>query len=285
MNAPTIFYAILFICISNVIQAQDTLPNFTVRDLGKNKIQISWVNPYENCIQLAVQRSFDSTRFFRTIYSAQSPSLPQNGYVDTKFSQGVKVYYRMFYVLSEGNYFFTQAKTPHPDLPYAPNLAGPPAPANTLPPVVPPVTTPRQIITIYLRNTSTLLAQLDYYPDYTRFRDSIITKTKDSLQLISPTQVLLKPYIAKLVWKPSPFVFTNTHGLVTISLPAFKMHKYKLVVFEEDGTTILFEIKQVKESPLTLDKANFIHAGWFSFELYEDDKVKEKNKFYVGKEF
>jgi hypothetical protein len=41
----------------------------------------------------------------------------------------------------------------------------------------------------------------------------------------------------------------------------------------------------VKEVQLVLDKADFIHAGWFSFDLFEDGKLKEKNRFYIPKEF
>jgi len=36
---------------------------------------------------------------------------------------------------------------------------------------------------------------------------------------------------------------------------------------------------------LTLDKSNFIHAGWFKFELYEDGQLKEKNKLLIPKDF
>ena len=53
--------------------------------------------------------------------------------------------------------------------------------------------------------------------------------------------------------------------------------------YEEDGTE-LFRIKTIKEPELILDKTDFIHAGWFSFELFEDDKLKERNKFYLSKD-
>jgi len=34
-----------------------------------------------------------------------------------------------------------------------------------------------------------------------------------------------------------------------------------------------------------LDKANFLHAGWFRFELYENGQLKEKHRFYIPKDF
>ncbi|MFL9484246.1 hypothetical protein ACI6Q2_15805 [Chitinophagaceae bacterium LWZ2-11] len=271
-NILSIGFIVLFILASLISNAQDTLPNFSVRDIGKNKIQISWFNPFEqNCIQLAVQRSFDSSRFFKTIYSAQSPELPQNGFLDNKMPQNIKVYYRIFYVMADGKYFFTASKS----------LGG--YTSTVLPSIVEIPENSKEMINIYINNMHNLYVQLDY-PGYRNFRDSIIRETKDSLQVLTSTAVLLKPFIGKLAWRPSRFVFTNTNGYVSIVLPAVKQHKYKLIFYDDDGS-ILFEIKQIKESPLTLDKTNFIHSGWFSFELFEDDKVKERNKFFLGKEF
>jgi hypothetical protein len=47
----------------------------------------------------------------------------------------------------------------------------------------------------------------------------------------------------------------------------------------------LFEIKNIRQSGLTLDKTNFLRAGWFNFELYNEEKLVEKNKFYLAREF
>ena len=44
-------------------------------------------------------------------------------------------------------------------------------------------------------------------------------------------------------------------------------------------------LKEVKEKEFKIDKANFYAAGWFKFELYEDGKLIEKNKFKIGSEF
>ena len=54
--------------------------------------------------------------------------------------------------------------------------------------------------------------------------------------------------------------------------------------FEEDNSFV-FEIKDIKQTPVLLDKANFYHAGWFKFELYADGKLIEKNKFKISKDF
>lgn len=94
--------------ITSVVLGQDTLPGFTLTERG-GKATISWTNPYTSLIQLNVQRSYDSLRYFTTIYSATSPELPQNGFTDPKIRSN-KVFYRIFYVLEGGSYFFTKAK-------------------------------------------------------------------------------------------------------------------------------------------------------------------------------
>ena len=47
----------------------------------------------------------------------------------------------------------------------------------------------------------------------------------------------------------------------------------------------LFTINNIPESDLVIDKANFIHAGWFRFELYENEKLKERNKVLLQRDF
>jgi hypothetical protein len=67
-------------------------------------------------------------------------------------------------------------------------------------------------------------------------------------------------------------------------LPDAGLYKYSLKFFEENSSPV-FEVKQVKDSVLILDKTNFLHSGWFKFELYENGVLKEKNKFLIPKDF
>ena len=83
---------------------------------------------------------------------------------------------------------------------------------------------------------------------------------------------------------PSFFVYTNKDGYLFINLPDAEKKKYHIKFYEEDET-LLFELKNIKEPALTLDKTNFLHAGWFKFELYNDEKLVEKNRFYLAKDF
>lgn len=261
---------------SNAAFSQGILPDFSIREIGKTKVLISWTNPFPNCIQLAVQRSFDSIKFFNTVYSAISPNLPQNGFTDNKMPPGVKAYYRIFYVLEGGAYFFSKSQSIGILNIAFTNLI-------TLENDIPKPIDLKKLIQIYYRDKPKEILELDY-TQYRRFRDSIITKTKDSIYVVNANAVMVKPFMIKGYWRPSINIFTTNKGYVNLHLPLIKLHKYRVVFFEEDGTE-LFEIKQIKEADLTLDYTNFIHAGWFGFELFEDDKLKEKNKFLLTKLF
>ena len=60
--------------------------------------------------------------------------------------------------------------------------------------------------------------------------------------------------------------------------------KYTIKFFEDDDT-FLFELKDIKEASLMLEKSNFYHSGWFKSELYDEGKLVEKNKFFMPKDF
>jgi hypothetical protein len=93
----------------------------------------------------------------------------------------------------------------------------------------------------------------------------------------------IKPPEVKPSFIPSTHVFTNLDGNVSIALPNAKQANYTLKFFREDDTP-LFQMAKVKEEQLTLDKSNFVKSGWFKFELYENDVLKEKHKFFIPKD-
>jgi hypothetical protein len=117
-----------------------------------------------------------------------------------------------------------------------------------------------------------------------QFRDSILTKTKDTLLFVHADTILIKPFVPKEVYKISSLVFTAKDGNVNIVLPDPARRKWLVKFFEQDNSP-LFEVKDIKDNALVLDKVNFVHAGWFRFEIYEDGKLKEKNRLYIPKEF
>jgi hypothetical protein len=98
----------------------------------------------------------------------------------------------------------------------------------------------------------------------------------------------IKPYIEvykepKEVYKISPYVFAARDGNISIVLPDCKTKKYFVAFFEPDNTPVM-EVKDIRDPMLIIDKTNFGHAGWFRFELYEDGKLKEKNKLLIPRE-
>lgn len=141
--------------------------------------------------------------------------------------------------------------------------------------------------TLYVKRHDSIIMQLAG-SQVTRFSDSLVKKTKDTLLFVDADTLQIKPYIEiyrepKEVYKVSPYVFATKDGNVTIALADYKGKKYAVAFYETDNTPVL-EIKDIKDSELIIDKANFGHSGWFRFELFEDGKLKEKNKLLIPKD-
>jgi hypothetical protein len=110
-----------------------------------------------------------------------------------------------------------------------------------------------------------------------------ILDTTSIVKVKGTVEVKIQPVVPPS-FVPSSYVYTNKEGYVYINLPDASQKKYHIKFFEEDGTP-LFELKNITDKGLTLDKANFFHGGWFNFELYNDEKLLEKHKFYLSKMF
>jgi hypothetical protein len=290
---------LLFISMGALVaKAQDTLPKFTLLNKGNDRIVISWTNPYKQSIrQLSIQRSTDSLKNFKTILTLPDPTVPQNGYVDAKAPTAF-MYYRIYILLDSGKYLFSKSKRPMLDTgrvaarPAEPKVDArvqdEPRPDNRKPVATVPVKEvekPKEIPEriIYIKKRDTLIGQIGER-SFRRFRDSIATRTKDSLAFNTPDTAIIKPFIPKEIYKPSKFVYTERDGNVRIALPAALLKKYSIKFFEEDNSAA-FEVKQVKDTMLILDKSNFGHSGWFKFELYEDGQLKEKHRLFIPKDF
>lgn len=215
--------------------AQDTLPRFSARHIGDNRVIIGWVNTFTNIKQISIQRSHDSLQNFKTILTVADPKAVQNGFADNK-APNDHMYYRIFYAMEGGSFYFSPSRRPFQDT--AGKTAGKP-----------------------------LLPGDKKVSDTTKVFNGTTNGTAKRPSFV-----------------PSFYVYTNKEGYVYINLPDAETKKYSIKFFEEDNTP-LFEIKPIKERSLTLDKANFMHAGWFSFELYNEDKLVERHKFYLNKDF
>lgn len=294
-------FLLLIYLFSGSTMAQDTLPKFTVVTRGTNKIFVSWTNTFEDITQISIQRSTDSTKNFKTILNVPDPRVKQNGFVDTKATTPF-MFYRVFIVLEGGKYLFSKSARPFWDTahkakqPVAVNGNGskrvvfsdaiPESQTEQLKATIKkdPVDEVISIPRIYALKKGDVVIGTVSEGDFKNFYDSIVQKTKDTLVFKSVDTILLKVFVPKVIYKPSQFVYTERDGNITISLADATKKQYSIKFFEENETE-LFEIKHVKDALLTLDKANFLHAGWFWFELYEEGKLKEKHRFYIPKDF
>jgi hypothetical protein len=233
-----LFFVFCAIFVYALSYGQDTLPKFTVKNLGNDReghpsIVISWVNPFDSLKQLSIQTSHDSIRNYRTLISLTDPNAKMNGFADRK-APNDHMFYRLFVVKGNGEYFFSAVKKPYLDT------------AKVVTPI------------------ETVVAK--------KFRDTTITTTTTA------------PVVKKPEFVPSFYVYTNRDGYVYINLPDAEKKKYRIRFYEDDNS-FLFEVKNIRQTGLTLDKTNFLRAGWFHFELYNDDDLVEKHRFYVGKDF
>ena len=112
----------------------------------------------------------------------------------------------------------------------------------------------------------------------------------DTLKALPPieTTIVKEPTITppvkeKNIFVPSRHVYTGKDNNVIISLPDYTRNKYTIKFYDKSGD-FLFELKKIPESYLTLDKANFGHAGLFIFEIYNNRIIVERHKFYIPKD-
>jgi hypothetical protein len=288
-----------------VLRAQDTLPRFTATARGPGKILISWHNNYPVVSQISIQRSTDSLRDFTTLITVPDPRLPENGAVDNK-APHPNFYYRLFIVLDNGKYLFTPSRRPHTNTgETAATVAADnadnailrstdtrvlfisPADNRTKNAIKPPSSihgSPKLSISysIFVRKGDTPLGQLSGAAVQS-FRDSVLRHSKDTLVFIDGDTLLIKPFVPKEVYKISAYVYTTKLGNIQIALPDAPKRHYTVKFFDENNK-LLFQLSEIRDPSLLLDKTDFHHSGWFHFELYDGDQLKEKNKFFIPKE-
>lgn len=254
------------------LRAQDTLPRFSV--VNRNgKVILSWVNDFPVIKQLSIQRSSDSLKGFKTILTLPDPSSVTNGFLDNN-APDASSYYKLYILLDNGAYIFSKAQKPQK---YIPPVA---ATENTKP--------------VQKKEAGSTGAGLvkaaggDIAGEMSAITDESTVKAY-SLQSATPASGKKRSDGLKTndlnmarpqTYTPSGFVFTNPDGDITVVLPPGRLGNFKIRFYEENGTT-LFQINTIKEHIFTVDKSNFLHAGWFSFELFEDGILKEKNKVRV----
>lgn len=265
----------LFILMSAFAHAQDSLPAFSVVNRGSNRIVISWKNRFKQIKQISIQRSKDSLNNFKTLLTVPDPNNKENGYLDSKAADD-KMFYRLYILVDGANFIFTKAKRPSND-------------------------------SIRLALLSDTANRANKDSEYLKVVEKIISQNLPDSALTSEELIILRRYknskldilrdsisrningVGKNKTKPDVVipmyrVVANRDGLVRISLTDFTSKKYTIKFYEDDDS-FLFELKDIKEASLMLEKSNFYHSGWFKSELYDEGKLVEKNRFFIPKDF
>jgi len=81
----------------------------------------------------------------------------------------------------------------------------------------------------------------------------------------------------------SGYVRRAANGDLVITVPQTASGRYKIRFFDKRNT-LLFEIRQIRDPLLIVEKYNFEHAGQFKYELYRDSFLIEKSNFAIRKE-
>ena len=253
----------IFICLISSLfllssaKAEDSLPHFTVKERN-GMVIIGWLNPHPELTQLIIQRSVDSLTGFRSIVSMPDPTSVSNGYVDKK--PGVaNCFYRIYYVNPGGRYIFTAAQKAFKDASF------------------------------YSQGVSTAASATET-PEAGNHKNGMRGMTPDKALKIKrePSTGIelsgkIEEKISENVFSPSGLIFTNSEGNLIIALPDASKKKFTLRVFKEDGTPV-FHMKNIKEPQLLIDRSNFLHSGWFKYDLYENEKLREQNRFFIPPE-
>lgn len=227
------------------LTAQETLPNITVKNQN-GVIIVSWKNEYPLPVKnINIQRSFDSLKNYTTIGSVLNPQNRENGYADVKPPYN-KMYYRVFISFDGGAYQFSEPARPVKEIPE------------------------------------------DVASDQPLKRDSsavaINTNPTSNNKPVIAGKPALPPVVTpSIITYPSRRIYTGRENNVIINLPDATTKRYSVKFFDENEKPV-FELNRLPENYLILEKVNFIRSGWYNFELYENGKIIEKNKFFVPKD-
>ena len=240
-----IFSLLLFLCCSSLlVKAQQVLPGISVKNLN-GKIIVSWKNEYKVPLTtINIQRSYDSLKNYTTIGSVLNPQNSENGYADANPPYN-KMYYRIFIAFEGGAYIISTPVRPEKDSGVNSN------------PVV----------------------------RYPWQADPSLDPTIQSPPVVTTPGLPVTPVIpaAPVITYPSRWIYTAKDNNVIIHMPDAATKKYTAVFFDEQEDKI-FELTNLKEEYLIIEKVNFHRSGWYRFELFESGKLVEKNKFFIPKD-
>lgn len=258
---------ILGIClIDGRLYAQATLPDFTLKNTN-GVISILWLNQYPKQVNgISVQRSYDSLKNFTSIASVFNPQNTVNGYSDVHPPYH-KMFYRLFIGFDTGNYILTGSKRPeeNSDIDYTALIV--------------------EINNLYEKNIQSQEEKLKAKKAAalllaSKKPNSGKGKAVTNEKITPKNEVVEKDVIEELITYPSKRIFTDKEDNIVIKLPDIKKSSYLIKFFNEDYKQ-LFEVKNLQDDYIVIEKVNFIHAGWYIFEIYKNGLLFEENKFFI----
>jgi len=277
----TLNYLILsfFLFCSSLVFAQNVLPEITVNNLNK-KVVVSWLNEYKKPIQnIFIQRSYDSLKNFSTIGTVLNPLNLENGYPDLTPPYD-RMFYRVTITFENGEYEIGRSARPIINYIELEELDITFIPKKEI---------KKEIVKEKIKVDSNLQPIESY--DSTELillipneKINAIKKT-DSIKGVFNLEKSIKTDLKKTIETafPSIHIYTNKQNIVVINIQNTALKKYVVKFFDEKEKQV-FEIKRVPDDYLFIEKSNFVHPGWFYFELYEDGVLIEKNKVLLAKD-
>lgn len=259
----------LLLCVSFTSNAQEVLPKISVHQLGE-KVIVSWKNDYQQSVEaLTIQRSYDSLKNFTTIGSVLNPQNKENGYADANPPYN-RMYYRVFVTFEGGSYVITPSAKPvkdslsrgtNPVVRYPWQLETKPIERN---PIVSATIMSTPIVSTPIVST-TIVSRPEPVFDLPPTNPSVPTKPEPAITF------------------PSKWIYTAKDNNVVLHLPEANSKKYRAIFYDELERKV-FELSNLKEEYLIIEKVNFVRSGWYNFELFDNGKLVEKNKFFVPKD-
>jgi hypothetical protein len=251
------------------------LPDISVNNLNK-KVVVSWLNEYKKPIQnIFIQRSYDSLKNFSTIGTVLNPLNLENGYPDLTPPYD-RMFYRVTITFENGEYEIGKSARP---------IISPIELADLDVTAIPKKESKKDL----LKKESNLEPEESYdTSEITLLKPNEKInpiKKRDSLKIGLNLEKSIKTDLKKSIETafPSIHIYTNKQNIVVINIQNTASKKYLVKFFDEKEKQV-FEIKHIPDDYLFLEKSNFVHPGWFNFELYEDGVLIEKNKVFLAKD-
>ena len=272
MKEKILLGLVCWIIGTSVMAQRPSLPNFSLKKGTNNQMVIEWSNPFGSALSgLTIQRSIGNTKDFRSVFTPPSSSSALGSYTDVKVPDG-KVYYRIYYVLTNKGYYFTQAQS----LAYGYESAGLMSQIDA-----------SQNVSVFGDIDSSKMASARFK----MFRDSVLNETADSLFSVGKNAVLYKKFVgpsseslAAAYVQTGDYIFTDAAtGNLTIKLPPYQLDSYSMIIYDIEGHKPLFKIKHFDDDELFLDKGSFLDVGWYSYDLFQNGKLKQQGRFLVSK--